>query len=123
MGIGGVVKPGFYRAALPQQPKKGQTQQDAAKSEEAQLAVAQLHELPETAPPPAWRDERQDALDHQDQRQRAPEDFGAHGGSPAQDQRRGGALPAGVPELCMARKKSDDGSSTITSLFLLKLCL
>jgi hypothetical protein len=42
--------------------------------------------------------------------------------NPAADQRRG-ALPAGVPALCMARKKSDDGSSTITSLFLLKLCL
>jgi hypothetical protein len=27
------------------------------------------------------------------------------------------------PELCIERKKSDDGSRIITSLFLLKLCL
>ena len=78
MGIGGVVKPGFYRDALPHYPEQEQTQQDAAKSEETKLAVAQLHELPEAAPPPSWRDERQDAFDHQDKRQRAPEGLGAH---------------------------------------------
>ncbi|VTU25657.1 hypothetical protein E5CHR_02041 [Variovorax sp. PBL-E5] len=47
--------------------------------------------------------------------------------TPDRRQRRGGAavvLGAVVdPELRMARKKSDEGSSTMTSLFLLKLCL
>ena len=121
MGIGGVVKPGFYRDALPQNPKQKQSQQDAAKSEEAQLAIAQLHELAEAAPPAPGRHERQEAFDHQDQRQRAPEYLGAHEKPPGAQRR--GALPAGVPAPCMARKKSDEGSTTITSLFLLKLCL
>ncbi len=135
MGIGGVVKPGFYRAtdgaparsqqALCEDPEKKEPQRDAAQPEEAQLAVTQLHELAEAAPPAARRHEGQDAFDHQHERERAPEGLSAHANTGLCGFGRYRRAPAAAapPELCMARKKSDEGSSTITSLFLLKLCL
>jgi len=160
MGIGGVVKPGFYRergrpapgrlrgevrasrvrgglltpprgaathtqwgsvgANSPEEPEQGQAEKNAAKAEEAKLTVAQLHELAEAPPPSSRRQERQQALDHQDEGQRAPEGVAVHDAC-GRPQRRGALLVE--PEPCIARKNSDDGSSTMTSLFLLKLCL
>jgi hypothetical protein len=55
------LKPAFYRAAAPdpaakrsgQQPNQQATAQDAAHAEQLQLAIAQLQDLPEHAPPAA----------------------------------------------------------------------
>lgn len=126
---------GWVERGLADQPKQHEPKDDAAKAEEAQLAIAQLKQLTEGASPAARRDQRQDAFDHQHQSQRAPECFSSHTGpasrrhvsqqrTSAGHQRRGAAAGVVVePELCIALKKSDEGSSTRTSLFLLKLCL
>ena len=104
------------------QPEQQQAGCNAAQAEEAKLPVAQLHQLAEAAPPGARRDEGQQPFDHQHQRQRAPEHFIAHGRRVFQ--LRGAALAVVLPELRSDLKKSEDeGSTTSTSLFLLKLCL
>ena len=128
-----MVKREFYRAQAPlwlprtpswqsiDGPEKKQPDDDGAQSHEAKLAIAQLHQLPESAPPAGWREKGQQAFHHQDERERAPENIRTHGG--LRDQRRC-VLLAEVPEPRRAWKKSEDaGSITSTSLFLLKLCL
>jgi hypothetical protein len=91
---------------------------DAAKPEEADLAVTQGEDLLEHAAPAAGRDKRQESFDHQHQSQCLPKGIAVH-----RVYFLAGAAPLPEPGPRMALKKSDDGSSTITSLFLLKLAL
>lgn len=89
----------------------------AAQTKKTYLAVAHAKNLFKHAAPTGWREKWKHAFDDQHARQSEPKR--------AAVQRAVYFLAdaAPVPELRMALKKSDDGSSTITSLFLLKLAL
>ena len=91
---------------------------NAAKPKETNLAVAQGEDLLKHAAPAAGRDKRQETFDHQHQSQCLPKGVAVHRGYFL-----AGAAPLPEPGPRMALKNSDDGSSTITSLFLLKLAL
>lgn len=95
-----------------------QAQDDAAQAEKAQLAIAQGQQLLEHPAPSRWRDQRQQPFDHHQQRQGLPERSAVHESAYFL---AGAAAP--LPEPRMARKKSDEGSTTSTSLFLAKLAL
>lgn len=95
-----------------------QTDHDAAQAEKPDLAIAESEYLLEHAAPAARGDERQDPFNHQHQRQRLPEGVSVH-----RVYFLAVAAPLPEPEPRIALKKSDEGSSTITSLFLLKLAL
>jgi len=104
-----------------QQPECGQAESDTEQPKKAQLPVAQLQQLLEGAAPATGHQQWQKALDHEDQRQRLPKRAAVQ--SLAGGQRRGGLGGVCAPEPRMARKNSDEGSSTITSERLLKLDL
>ena len=48
-------------------------------ADEAQLAVGELGQLAERVAPDARRDQRQHALEHEDERKRSPEQVGGQG--------------------------------------------
>ena len=104
-----------------QQPEHGQPQANAEQAKKSQLPVIELQQLLEGAAPAARHQQWQQALDHEDQRQRLPDRAAVQG--QAGDQRRGGLGGVCAPELRMARKNSEEGSNTITSERLLKLDL
>ncbi len=99
------------------QPEQQQPGNHAAKTEKAQLPILQRQQLLEHAPPAGGRQKRQQPFYHQHQGQRGPQTVAVF-----QDYfLAAGAAVLPLPR--MALKKSDDGSNTITSLFLLKLDL
>ena len=101
-----------------EKPQQREAAQDAAQPEETQLAVLQLQQSQEGAAPAAGRDERKQALEHQDQPQRGPEGVAVQGYFlPA------GAATAASPPRKALKKSEPLGSSTITSAFLLKVAL
>lgn len=104
-----------------QQPERGQSQANAEQAKKSQLSVAELQQLLKGAAPPARHQKWQQALDDEDQRQRLPKRAAVQ--KLAGGQRRGGLGGVCAPEPRMARKNSDEGSSTITSERLLKLDL
>jgi len=132
-----VLKRGFYRAgaARPQadldqarvtttrgslQPEQQQTQADAAQAKKPDLTVLQLQDLREHAPPRAWRQEGQQPFHHEDQGQTQPERVGVH--SQSAYFLAGAAAPPAPPRITL-KKSDDEGSRTITSLFLAKVAL
>ena len=114
---------------LDQQRQRSQAKGDAAEPKKSYLTVAHREDLLKSRPPPFGRHERQKTFDDKHDSHCLPEAFAAHGTLTLNSSyRRGGVagavLPAAPPpEPRMALKKSDDGSSTITSDFLLKLAL
>jgi len=100
---------------LEQKRHPDQTRDDAAQAEEADLAVAHGEDLLEHAAPAAGREKGKQALEDKQAGQREPER------AAVQEIYFLGAVPA--PEPRMALKKSDEGSTTITSLFFAKLAL
>lgn len=121
-----LIAPGLPKFALTNtliqgEPKQKQTQQHAAKSKKPDLPVAQLDDLGKCAFPATGRQKGHQTLNDQHQSQRSPQ------GIASQKLLKSHFLPA-APALeappRMALKNSDElGSSTITSLFLLKLAL
>lgn len=101
--------------ALEQKGHPDAARDDAAQPEKTDLAVAQAENLLEHAAPAARRDKGKQALQDKQAGQREPER------AAVQETYFFGAAPA--PEPRMALKKSDEGSTTITSLFLAKLAL
>src|SRR5688572_6617513 len=87
------------------QPEDAQPGDHGDQPEEAQLPVGKLHRLAEGLAPESRGDEGQHALEHEQQRDPRRDDF-AHGRY----------LPR--PGLLKYLKKSELGSSTITSLFV-----
>jgi hypothetical protein len=100
---------------LEQKRHPDRAREDAAQTEEADLPVAHAENLLEHAAPAAGREERKQAFQDKQAGQRQPER------AAVQETYFFGAAPA--PEPRMALKKSDEGSITITSLFLAKLAL
>ena len=112
---------------LNQQRQRNEAEDDAAKSKKPYLPIAHGEDLLESRPPSFGSNKRQKTFDDKHDRQCLPEAVAAHCALNS-SYRRGGVacavLPAApLPEPRMALKKSDDGSSTITSDFLLKLAL
>lgn len=102
-------------------PEQKQTQQHAAKSKKPNLPIAQLDDLGKCAFPATGGQKGHQALNDQHQSQRSPQSIAS------QKLLKSHFLPAVLalePPPRMALKNSDElGSSTITSLFLLKLAL
>lgn len=90
----------------------------AAKAEKANLAVIQGKNLLEQLPPPEWRKNGHQTLEHKHQCKSQPKAMAVHGRA---YRLRGAGGVVAVPEPRMALKNSDEGSSTMTSDFLLKL--
>jgi hypothetical protein len=107
-------------------PFSGQNQQqdkpqaDAAKSEKPDLAVAEPQDLLEHAAPSGRREKWKQSFEHQHQGQRCPERIAVH--ELYFLAAAGAAAPAEDPRIAL-KNSDDEGSSTITSLFLLKLAL
>ena len=106
---------GARAAASEEESHPGQTRDDAAQAEETDLAIAHAEDLLEHAAPATGREKRKEALQDKQAGQREPER------AAVQETYFFGAVPA--PEPRMALKKSDEGSITMTSLFLAKLAL
>src|SRR5260221_7773143 len=85
--------------------KNQQADDHGHQSREADLPIGHLDQLAEGLPPQARRGERQDAFDHQHERE-SREQYVAHGAE---------VLPR--PGDLKYLKNSDDGASTITSAF------
>jgi hypothetical protein len=117
--VNGCAFSGPLAANSGQECQQNQSDQDAAKAKKADLAVSQLEQLFKHPAPRSRRYQRQQPFNHQQQGQRLPKTVAVH-----RDYFLAGAaaLPE-PPELRMALKKSDDGSSTSTSLLRLKLAL
>jgi len=97
------------------EPDDEQAKGHAHQTEKANLAVLQLQDLGEDMAPAARRDQGQKALEDENQPQGHPPGIG-HGAGRAQ-------RPAAAPLLRMDLKKSDEGSTTITSPLPLKVAL
>lgn len=117
-GSRGLVRRVKKRRASGQHKQQNDTDHDAAEPEEADLAVAQGENLLKHAAPSAGREKRQETFDHQHQGQCLPKGVAVH-----LVYFLAGAAPLPEPGPRIALKKSEDGSNTITSLFLLKLAL
>ena len=107
------------RAGSPQQDDADQSHSYTAQAEKADLTIIHFQNLLKHPPPARGGQKRHQPFKNKDNGNRRPEGVAVHGASyflPG-----GGVAPE--PEPRMVLKKSDDGSSTITSLFLLKLAL
>lgn len=101
--------------ALEQKCHPDKARDDAAQPEKTDLAVAHREDLLEHAAPATGRKKGKQAFEDKQAGQRQPERAAVQGAYFL------GAVPE--PEPRMALKKSDDGSTTITSLFFAKLAL
>ena len=119
-----LVRGGKPRPSSPNQHQKAG--EDAAQRKEANLPITHLRDLQERPAPQRRCNEGHKPLKHQHQGAGKPKAVAPiHDRQRAADYLRGAAgAVAALPPLRMALKNSEeDGSTTITSLFLLKLAL